>query len=99
MKLYLSAFLLLWIISGCAPENSKPGATATKYMAPDESSLPPSIQHVAPDIDIKETLFYATVITDSPNSAVRKLTEAFKPMKGRSYEVEVRVISQGDDQK
>lgn len=98
MKLYLSAFLTLWIITGCAPKNSKPEATATKYTAPDESPLPPSIQHVSPDTDIKETVFYASVITDSPNSAVKKLTEAFKPMKGRSYEVEVRVISQEDNQ-
>lgn len=99
MKLYLAAFLILGIISGCTPKNSKPEETSTKYTSLDESPLQPRIQPRTYDIDIEETVFYATVITDSPNSAVRKLTEAFEPMKGRSYEVEVRFISQGDDRK
>lgn len=99
MKVFLSAFLLLWVISGCAPKNSKPEATATKYTTLHAIPLAPVSQPRTSDIGSNETVLYATVITDSPNSAVSKLTAAFKPVKGQSYEVEVRVSSQGDNQK
>lgn len=99
MKFFLGAFLLLWIISGCAPKNSKPEATATKYTTLDEIPLAPVTQPRTSDIGSNETVLYATVITDSPNSAVSKLTAALKPVKGQSYEVEVRISSRGDDKK
>lgn len=99
MKVFLSSFLLLWIIAGCAPKNSKPEATASKYTTLNEIPLAPVTQPRTTDIGSNETVLYATVITDSPNSAVSKLTAAFKPLKGQSYEVEVRVSSQGDNKK